>query len=62
LKTAARTIATLCRTLTTEESANLTLTQKMNLQAIYTSSKRLISLLSGHIVHSLKDVKENYFT
>ena len=62
LKTAASTIAALCRTLNQEESSNLTVSQKMNLQAIYTSSKRLLATLSGQIVHSLKDVKENYFT
>ncbi|HNR66774.1 MAG TPA: response regulator [bacterium] len=62
VQNAAQAIAALCRTLTNEDSSNLTLVQKMNLQAIYTSSKRLVALLSGQIVRSLKDVKENYFS
>ena len=62
LKTAASTIATLCRSLGRNENANLTEEQRMDLQAIYTSSKRLIRLISGRASNSFKDVRETYFT
>jgi two-component system alkaline phosphatase synthesis response regulator PhoP len=60
LRIAASTITSLCRSLGSQKDENLSEEQKMDLQAIYTSSKRLNRLIEEKVIDVYPD-QETYF-